>query len=188
VPESQQVYDLLVHYKTLVPADNAAFRQYCLSWWGRQPLVTGYWTESEHAKQWDNTYGTIYNEGTATAIQAVIDELLGTYFPSPFVGFPLGDLNKDNLVDGLDWQMFLAGNQANLSGLTRLEGYVLGDLDGDGDNDIYDFAKFRDAYELYHPQQGAFAAMVAASAPEPASIMLLAIGAAGLASRRRRRP
>jgi len=188
VPESQQVYDLLVHYKTLVPDDNAAFRQYCLSWWGRQPLVTGYWTESEHAKQWDNTYGTIYNEGTAAAIQAVIDELLGTYFPSPFVGFPLGDLNKDNLVDGLDWQMFLAGNQANLSGLTRLEGYVLGDLDGDGDNDIYDFAKFRDAYELYHPQQGAFAAMVAASAPEPASIMLLAIGAAGLASRRRRRP
>ncbi len=105
----------------------------------------------------------------------------------PFVGFPLGDLNKDNLVDGLDWQMFLAGNQANMTGLTRVQGYVLGDLDGDGDNDIYDFAKFRDAYELYHPQQGAFAEMVAAySVPEPSSMLLLAAGAAGLGMWRKR--
>jgi hypothetical protein len=102
------------------------------------------------------------------------------------VGFPLGDLNKDNLVDGLDWQMFLAGNQANLSGLTRLEGYVLGDLDGDFDNDIYDFALFREAYEFAHPEQGAFAAMVA-SVPEPSSMLLLAVVATGLGMRRRRR-
>jgi hypothetical protein len=177
VPESIDIYEALEHYKTLVPANNAAFRQYCLNWWGKQPSVTGYWTESEHAKQWDNTYGTMYNEDTAAAIQAVIDELIGLYFPNPFVGFPLGDMNLDDTVDGLDWQMFLAGNQANLSGLARQQAYLKGDLDGDGDNDIYDFAKFREAYELYHPAPGAFAEMVAAYAPEPGSAGLLLIAA-----------
>ena len=187
LPESQEIYDTLVHYKTLVPANNAAFRQYCLSWWGKQPSVTGYWTESEHAKQWDDTYGVIYDEGTAAAIQAVIDELLGTYFPGSFPTYPLGDLNLDGVVDRLDWPLFLAGNHADLSGLAREEAYLLGDLDGDGDNDIYDFAKFREAYELYHPAPGAFAAMVASYAPEPGSMLLLAAGAAGLAMRRRKR-
>jgi hypothetical protein len=186
VPRSQDMYDLLEHYKTLIPANNAAFRQYCLSWWGHQPLVTGYWTESEHAKQWDDTYGTKYTENTAASIAGVIDELLGLYFPSPFVTFDLGDLNLDNTVDVLDWGMFIAGSHADLSGLTRKQAYVLGDLDGDGDNDIYDFAKFREAYELYHPAPGAFAEMVAACAPEPGSILLLAGGAARLAMRRRR--
>jgi len=189
VRASKDMYDLLAHYETLIPANNAAFRQYCLSWWGKQPSVTGYWTESEHAKQWDNTYGTMYTENTATAIKAVIDDLIHQYFPTPynFIGYDLGDLNKDYTVDGLDWQMFIAGSQADLSGLTWQQSYVRGDLDGDGDNDIYDFAKFRGAYELYYPEPGAFEAMVAASVPEPGTILLLAVGAATVAMWRWRR-
>ena len=183
VRASKDMYDLLAHYKTLVPANNDAFRQYCLSWWGHQPSVTGYWTESEHAKQWDDTYGTKYTENTAAAIKAVIDDLIHQYFPTPYdyIGYDLGDLNRDGTVDGADWRMFIAGNQADLSGLTWKDSYLRGDLDGDGDSDIYDFAKFREAYELYHPEPGAFEAMVASySAPEPSSLLLLAVGGLAL--------
>ena len=44
-----------LHYKTLVPADNAAFRTFALNWWGKQPSINGYWEEREHARQWDTT-------------------------------------------------------------------------------------------------------------------------------------
>jgi hypothetical protein len=98
---------------------------------------------------------------------------------------PAADLNFDGTVDALDWPIFLSGNQRDLSGLSAAQAYHMGDLDGDGDNDVYDFALFKQAYELAHPAQGAFAEMVAAySAPEPGSMMLLAAGAAGLAVRR----
>jgi hypothetical protein len=195
VRASQDMYDLLEHYKTLIPANNAAFRQYALSWWGHQPSLSGYWTESEHAKYWagwtdpanPQNVVAMYDENTAAAIKAVIDDLLHQYFPTPYIGYDLGDLNLDGTVDGADWRMFIAGNQADLSGLAWKDSYVRGDLDGDGDNDIYDFAKFRGAYELLHPAPGAFEAMVAASAPEPSSILLLAVGAVTVAMWRWRR-
>ncbi len=67
--------------------------------------------------------------------------------------------------------------------------FLLGDMDRDLDNDIYDFGLFRKAYEAANPgPPGAFEAMVAATAvPEPSSIMLLAAGAAGLGVWRRRK-
>ncbi|MHC4736199.1 MAG: M60 family peptidase N-terminal accessory domain-containing protein, partial [Planctomycetota bacterium] len=55
LPASAEIYDRLVHYKSLVPADNAAFQTFALNWWGHQPSINGYWTEREHTRQWDNT-------------------------------------------------------------------------------------------------------------------------------------
>ena len=115
-----------------------------------------------------------------------MDHIIDLYFTGPYD--LTGDLNLDGVVDELDWPLFLAGNQTDLSALSREDAYLMGDLDHDYDNDVYDFRLFRDAYEAAHPAPGAFEAMLASYAvPEPSSILLLAAGAVGLAMWRRRR-
>jgi len=52
---SPRIYNLLRHYKSIVPADNAAFHDFAYNWWGDPPDPLGYWTESEHGRQWDDT-------------------------------------------------------------------------------------------------------------------------------------
>ena len=47
---SREIYNALLHYRTLVPANNAAFQSFALSWWGRKPSITGAWEEREHAR------------------------------------------------------------------------------------------------------------------------------------------
>jgi autotransporter-associated beta strand protein len=92
------IKDKLLHYKSIVPADNAAFQSFCLSWWGRKPTVAGAWEETDHAMQWDEaldadgtndpnvrptiTTGSKYVEGCAAEIRARVDELVDLYFPS----------------------------------------------------------------------------------------------------------
>ena len=54
IPTSREIFELLLHCKSLVPEDNAAFRQFAQGWWDKsQPSINGYWTEHEHARQWD---------------------------------------------------------------------------------------------------------------------------------------
>ncbi len=92
----------LLHYKSIVPANNAAFRTFMLNWWGRQPSVTGYWEETDHAMQWDSTLdadgsnnpnvrpnGSIYVETSATEIRNRIDELVELYFAGSITPNPM---------------------------------------------------------------------------------------------------
>ncbi|MHC4555881.1 MAG: hypothetical protein ACYS80_01110, partial [Planctomycetota bacterium] len=106
LPTSAAIYDTLVHYKSLVPADNQAFQTFALNWWGHQPSIKGYWTEREHARQWDDEIlwdpqalpnGEIYDESSCARIKAVIDDLLNLYFPE---GPPLYsvDAGKDMIT------------------------------------------------------------------------------------------
>jgi methionine-rich copper-binding protein CopC len=94
IPASLQIRDLLLHYKSIVPANNAAFRSFATSWWGRKPLISGAWEETDHAMQWDETEdadggsvnanirpnGDIYVEATADDIRGRVDELVDLYF------------------------------------------------------------------------------------------------------------
>ena len=76
LPPSAKVYDTLVHYQSLVPRDNAAFRDFALKWWGKQPSDKGFWTEREHAKQWQE-----YKEETAAQIKQTVRDIMDEYFP-----------------------------------------------------------------------------------------------------------
>ncbi len=90
LPASAEIYDTLVRYKSLVPEDNQAFQDFALNWWGKQPSINGYWTEREHARQWDDQIlwdpqllpnGEIFDESSCTRIKEVMDELIDLYFP-----------------------------------------------------------------------------------------------------------
>jgi hypothetical protein len=119
---SPEIHNLLVHYKSLVPPDNEAFRSFALDWWGKQPSINGYWTEREHARQWDETAlysdgdqqrsestnpGEIYNENSAAEISARVQEIIDIYFtdytawaanwPDSDLDDPAADLDGDGL-------------------------------------------------------------------------------------------
>jgi hypothetical protein len=182
VIKSRKIFELLQHYKTLVPDDNGEFRQHATSWWGGAPSIDGYWTESEHARQWDATdlsggnpelpNGEMYTEASAAMIREVIQDLMIEHYLDM-----MADLNADDTLDGNDWVLFIANAQTDMSGMTDEQALALGDFDGDLDNDINDFALFRQAYEMVHTAPGAFEAMVIEySVPEPGTGMLCVVG------------
>jgi hypothetical protein len=109
-----EIYHRLVHYKSLVPANNAAFRAFAQSWRGRQPSINGYWEEREHARQWDTTPlygegdqqrseetnpGEIYNENSATDIRNRVNEIIALYFPRGITPDPMGFANEPQAID-----------------------------------------------------------------------------------------
>jgi len=77
LPSSSKVYDALMHYKSLVPENNQTFRDFALKWWGKQPSGKGYWTEREHAKQWEQ-----FTEKTSAEIKNTVQEIIDAYFPN----------------------------------------------------------------------------------------------------------
>ena len=97
----------------------------------------------------------------------------------------LGDLDFNGTIDSADWTAFKGGQGADLSGSGAIPAYQQGDMDLDGDNDLADFLSFKAIYNDIHGE-GALAQLIA-SAPEPASGLLLASAGVGLLMTRRRR-
>ncbi len=85
-----------------------------------------------------------------------------------------GDLNADGQLNEQDWLQFIAGAETSMSGLTEIERYAMGDLDGDGVNSVLDFVLFKNAYITVNGA-GSFDAMLA-GVPEPSSSLLALLG------------
>ncbi len=101
IPPSAEIYDLLVHYKSLVPPDNAAFQSFADRLWGRVPRPDAFWTETEHARQYDErNFWEDYNrtrmrqdiigddelhetyiEACAEQVRERVQEIIDLYFP-----------------------------------------------------------------------------------------------------------
>ena len=79
-------------------------------------------------------------------------------------------------IDLDDWVQFKSGQGANLTGLSRIDSYAMGDLDGDNDNDAIDFALFEQAFDAAH-FPGALVHFL--TVPEPASIALIPLAGLG---------
>ena len=91
----------------------------------------------------------------------------------------------DGVIDLVDWQKFKAVYGSDVSGLTQVEAYLAGDMNGDGTSDFGDFNEFRTLYDAANGP-GAFAAAVQGSAvPEPATWAMVLLGVAGYSLRRR---
>ncbi len=92
-----------------------------------------------------------------------------------FAGDPvkLGDFDLDGDVDLADFNVYNAGLFSDLSSLTAYAAYQMGDLDGDFDNDKFDFLLFKNAFLA---GGGSLASLQRAAVPEPHSLLLLAIG------------
>ena len=99
--------------------------------------------------------------------------------------FERSDLNTDGVVDESDWLLFFPHSLAEFDGMTLAQAALLGDLDGDLDNDVVDFGLFKTDFDLAQGA-GAFAAMVE-NVPEPTAALLMLVGVIAMAWRRPRR-
>jgi hypothetical protein len=138
----------------------------------------------------------ILSQGTGPWLQGIYEDLEITFqFDGGitrkanvnFIGnsgkrFGVGDLNFDGLLTVADWTAFNAGGEADLSALSVAQQYRAGDLNEDGENNIFDFGLFKNAYEAVNGL-GSFDAMIAA-VPEPTVVALFSFGSLGLLCRR----
>ena len=140
----------------------------------------------------ENDLGESVNLMNDPAWETIRDEMLLSLMraigPDAEAGFTRGiiaDINHDTSLDADDWVIFRDNYGSDLTGLSDLQAYQLGDLDGDSDIDVYDFSIFEGAYDLANGT-GAFAAMVN-NIPEPSAGLLVLLGGSLLAGRIRRR-
>lgn len=84
---------------------------------------------------------------------------------------PKGDLNFDGNIDALDHGLFAAGLHTDLSALSATDAYAMGDLNGDGFNNVHDFVQFQTIYDRVHGT-GALAALQQVAVPEASTLSL----------------
>ena len=80
IRRSAKIYDELVHYKSLVPADSQAYRKFASQWfdWKTSPPKHHlYWSPNDHRRQW-----YAYTSASAVKVRSHIDDLIKLYFPN----------------------------------------------------------------------------------------------------------
>ena len=87
--------------------------------------------------------------------------------------FAEGDFDADGDIDAADWAIVRDNLTTDHGDASRVQAYLLGDMNNDRITDASDFVAFRTAFEAANPG-ASFAQMVAAAAvPEPTSWTLL---------------
>ena len=95
-----------------------------------------------------------------------------------------GDFTGDGDVDAADWGVFRSNLFTSFSPATLRDGYLLGDLDTDSDNDENDFVIFKSLFEDANGI-GSFAALTGVPEPGTLGLSMLAMLGVGMARRRR---
>jgi len=75
LPSSAAIYDLLVRYKSAIPVNNGAFREFAVNWWKNEPESDGYMTERYHAELLD-----LFDEAYAADIQGKVQNIIDLNF------------------------------------------------------------------------------------------------------------
>jgi hypothetical protein len=140
---------------------NASLTDFTLAKFGRDVLNA----------EFSATFETLFIAGENTDRYLGIGENFGRAWHDVF--YVPADLNFDGALDAGDWLAFIAGSETDLAGLTVIEQYAAGDLDGDGFNSLSDFALFKQAYLEVHGEAG-FAALFQ-TVPEPAALHCAAL-------------
>ena len=78
----------------------------------------------------------------------------------------VGDVNSDCALDTTDWMQFRAGQHTDLTGLTIVQAYAQGDLNGDFANNHADFVLFKSSYVSAYGE-AAFSRLLAVPEPHP---------------------
>jgi YD repeat-containing protein len=87
-----------------------------------------------------------------------------------------GDLNRDGIINSVDWAILRDNFNADLTELTPAEAMALGDLNGDFFNNRFDFALFKTAYEEANGA-GSFNSLFLVPEPAAAQLFLVAVAA-----------
>jgi hypothetical protein len=107
-----------------------------------------------------------------------------TFTGNAGLNFARGDFNADGSITAADWMVFRTNQQADLSADSLAEAYRRGDLNGDKANNFDDFRAFKILFDEANGV-GAFAAM-AASVPEPSTVILVSLAGVSVISAARR--
>jgi hypothetical protein len=132
---------------------------------------------------WDTNHtALLWLRGTYSSYKSYNMSVVGLTSIAPLNTPLFGDLNGDQEIDLLDWDQYIHGLHADLSGMTPDDAREHGDLNGDGVNDYLDFILFRQVYVGVNGEAD-FAALAAENrlpiVPEPDTAGLLLIGCMG---------
>jgi hypothetical protein len=98
------------------------------------------------------------------------------------------DLDADGDIDADDYAIFAAGQHSDLTGLSPFQSYFMGDLNGDGLSNYFDFRLFKDDFIAFNSPEAFAALLSGASVPEPTSLLLAGLAVAGALAARKRKP
>ncbi|MCF7954463.1 MAG: M60 family metallopeptidase [Phycisphaerae bacterium] len=75
---SKKIYDRLVHYKDIIPANNAEFLAHYHTVYPNAPDEGG---DPDHGYGWYNVWKSIYNDSHGTAAKSAMQDIIDLYFP-----------------------------------------------------------------------------------------------------------